>query len=130
MAEIQFKKGPKDGQHLTLKPPTVTIGRRPTLDIVLEDGAVSSHHAELRFENEVWHIVDVGSSNGTLLNNRDVKSSRLADGDVVQIGASIITFRGDLQVCILHDVTRNDQSRYQTCAEHLRVATEPDVAIY
>ena len=95
MAEIEFKKGPKDGQHLTLKPPTVTLGRRPDMNVVLDDGAVSSHHAELRFENDAWHIVDVGSSNGTLLNGRDVKSARLAEGDVVQIGASNLTFRGD-----------------------------------
>ena len=64
---------------------TITLGRVADNMIQIDDASVSSHHAELSFENDAWHIVDKGSSNGTLLNDRAVKSARLTDGDVVQI---------------------------------------------
>ena len=95
MAQVEFREGPNAGQRFKLTPPIVTLGRRPEMDVSLDDVAVSGHHADLRFENDAWHIVDHGSSNGTLLNKQKISSARLADGDLVEIGASHLVFRGD-----------------------------------
>ena len=95
MAEIEFKEGPNTGHRLALSSQTVTLGRRPGMDLLLEDTMVSGHHAELRFEDGGWQIVDLGSSNGTMLNDAKITSARLSDGDVVQIGTSRFEFRGD-----------------------------------
>ena len=93
MAEIEFKQGPNAGQRLALSSSTVTLGRRPDMDVSLDDTMVSGHHAELRFEDNAWKLVDLGSSNGTLLNNSAATTARLVNGDVVQIGASQFVFR-------------------------------------
>ena len=93
MAEIEFTQGPMTGRRMPLAPGGLTIGRHPEMDLILDDVMASSHHAELRFESEVWKIVDLGSSNGTLLNNARVTTANLKPGDRVQIGGSSFVFR-------------------------------------
>jgi MoxR-like ATPase len=95
MAEIEFKKGPLSGRRVALTSRKYTIGRRPDMDLILEDVRASSAHAELRPENGAWKIVDLGSSNGTLLNHADVKSATLASGDLIQIGDSVFVFHAN-----------------------------------
>ncbi|MEA3212678.1 MAG: MoxR-like ATPase [Chthoniobacter sp.] len=93
MAEIEFTQGPMAGQRLPLSSDSFSIGRHPETDLVLDDVMASSHHAELRCEGGAWSIVDLGSSNGTLLNKAPVTSARLAPGDLIQIGGSSFVFR-------------------------------------
>jgi MoxR-like ATPase len=95
MAEIEFKQGPLTGRRLELTPRKYTIGRHPDMDLTLDDVRASSAHAELEPDNGAWKIVDLGSSNGTLLNEAPVKSAALKPGDRVQIGETIFVFRGD-----------------------------------
>ena len=92
MAEIEFTQGPLTGSRLPLSAASFTIGRHPDRDLPLDDTMASSHHAELRCEDGAWSIVDLGSSNGTLLNHAPVLSARLAPGDLVQIGGSSFVF--------------------------------------
>ncbi|MEO6784656.1 MAG: AAA family ATPase [Chthoniobacteraceae bacterium] len=95
MAEIEFKAGPNAGQRIKLKPGTFTVGRSSASDLHLDDGAVSGRHAELRFEDDAWNLVDLGSSNGTEVNGSKITSTRLREGDEVQIGATRFVFFGD-----------------------------------
>jgi hypothetical protein len=74
---------------------TVTIGRRFETDISLPwDGEVSRLHAELEFRAGEWTITDDGwSQNGTWVNGlRLAARRRLADGDLVKIGRTIIAY--------------------------------------
>lgn len=73
----------------------LTIGRRASNDIVLEDGRVSRVHAELEPLGEDWAIDDGGlSRNGTFVGNRRVTGRRrLADRDVLHLGATAIEYR-------------------------------------
>jgi pSer/pThr/pTyr-binding forkhead associated (FHA) protein len=74
----------------------LTIGRRPTNDVVLEwDQQVSRVHAELERIGEDWVISDDGlSHNGTYVNgDRVTGQCRLADGDTIAIGSTAIVFR-------------------------------------
>ena len=67
--------------------PTVMIGRAQTADIVLDYPAISRQHARLfQVNNEYW-LMDMGSTNGTMVNGRYIESIRLTDGDVMTIGA-------------------------------------------
>jgi cytochrome P450/NADPH-cytochrome P450 reductase len=70
---------------------TLRIGREPDNDIVLSDLSVSSHHAELRNVAGAYRIVDLGSTNGTFVNEQRVTAALLSDGDMVGLGDS--TFR-------------------------------------
>jgi hypothetical protein len=51
------------------------------------DARVSTHHAEIRFEDGHYVVVDVGSSNGTLVNGKMVKTQKLRSGDKIVFGA-------------------------------------------
>ena len=73
-----------------------TLGRSPECDVSLEwDQEVSRLHAELAQLGDQWVLVDDGlSSNGTFLGDERVAGRRrLADGDVLRIGATTIAFR-------------------------------------
>ena len=96
MAEIEFKEGPLAGRRLTLTSEKYTLGRRPDMDLPLEDVMTSGEHAELHSENGVWKIVDLGSSNGTLLNKAHGSNPPASrTGDLVQIGGSVFVFHAD-----------------------------------
>ena len=74
----------------------VTIGRTPDCDIVLHDTNVSRRHAEIRVTDGRASVLDLKSLNGTRLNGRgvppDVFGLPLADGDVIQVGATDMRF--------------------------------------
>lgn len=61
--------------------------------IVLRDPNVSRRHAELVYHAGVWIIRDLNSTNGTLVNDVDVPSATLKDGDVLTIGLTNLEFR-------------------------------------
>lgn len=74
----------------------VTIGRRPSSSIVLaEDDQVSRTHAQLELVGEDWTVADDGlSRNGTFVNRaRITQRRRLADGDVMRFGKSVVEYR-------------------------------------
>jgi len=71
-----------------------TIGRLEECDVVLDDKGASRRHAQIRVQDAVATITDLGSTNGTKLNSAVVQSRTLADGDRITIGATLIEFRG------------------------------------
>lgn len=51
---------------------TIVIGRAPNCDLVLKNRVVSSRHVRIAFDNNQWQITDLGSTNGTMVNNRQI----------------------------------------------------------
>jgi hypothetical protein len=72
----------------------MTLGRDPSCEIVVNDANASRRHAQLA-QDVVgsWKIADLGSTNGTLLNDRPVDKALLRDGDEITIGMTILQFR-------------------------------------
>ena len=69
------------------------IGRESKNDIAVHDANASRTHAELRFEPQgVWTITDLGSTNGTLVNGREVATQPLSEGDRITIGMTNFMF--------------------------------------
>jgi len=65
----------------------VLVGRDPAAELYLEDKTISARHARLYFEDTQWWVEDLGSTNGTLLNQeRVVEPVVLASGDRLQFG--------------------------------------------
>ena len=73
---------------------TVTIGRLPENDVVLDDRGASRRHAQVRLDAGEAVLTDLGSTNGTQLNGRQVQTRALADGDKIVIGTTLIEYRG------------------------------------
>jgi pSer/pThr/pTyr-binding forkhead associated (FHA) protein len=65
---------------------TYTIGRSPENSIRLDDGSVSSRHAELVLVAENCYLKDLGSTNGTVVNGQPVKEVQLRAGDRIKFG--------------------------------------------
>ena len=68
----------------------IRIGRAEDCDVQFDarlDVRVSTHHAEIRFEGGQYVLFDVGSTNGTLVNGKLVRTHRLRSGDKIAFGA-------------------------------------------
>lgn len=82
---------PTERISLTREP--VVIGRLSSNDVILSDSNVSRRHAELRKVEGRWTLVDLGSTNGTMVNGKLIKESPLNDGDELTFGASALRFK-------------------------------------
>lgn len=82
---------PSERISITREP--IVIGRMSSNDVVLGDSNVSRRHAELRRDPEGWLLVDLGSTNGTLVNGKLAREHRLADGDKLTFGTSELVFK-------------------------------------
>jgi hypothetical protein len=71
----------------------VTIGRLPDCDVVLKDKGASRRHAQLRVDDDVVTLTDLGSTNGTRLNGQQVQTRVLQDGDKITVGTTVLEFR-------------------------------------
>tara|TARA_B100002051_G_C16256108_1_gene402011 strand:+ start:104 stop:481 length:378 start_codon:yes stop_codon:yes gene_type:complete len=79
--------GPIAGSKYLLGAGRSTIGRHPESSIFFDDITVSRRHAEVTLSGKEVKVTDVGSLNGTYLNQRQIDSSQqLVPGDVLQIG--------------------------------------------
>ena len=88
--------GPLKGAVILLSGPETIIGRDPACSVWLDDPDVSRRHARIRIDSSHGSALldDLNSTNGTSLGRSRVKSeTRLADGDVIQIGPVELKFR-------------------------------------
>jgi hypothetical protein len=82
---------PREKIAITRDP--IVVGRLSSSDIVLADSNVSRRHAELRRDGSTWMLVDLGSTNGTLVNGKVAREHRLEDGDRLTFGTSELVFK-------------------------------------
>lgn len=73
----------------------VTIGRRPGNDLVIDHLTVSGQHAAIDTTSNGSFVLDLGSTNGTMVNNQPVKKHLLQHGDVIDIGKYKLRFQQD-----------------------------------
>jgi adenylate cyclase len=83
-----------DGKQLrrTIEKETFTIGRSNDNSLVLSDKSVSRHHAEIKKTKEGYRLTDLGSYNGTKVNEKLTQSVLLKDNDKIKIGLTSLTF--------------------------------------
>ncbi len=70
----------------------VVVGRSKDCDIQLADPNVSRRHAELRQEGGAYWMIDLDSTNGTLVNGRRAARAKLESGDTITIGSTELLF--------------------------------------
>ena len=85
-------KGPQRGELYTLAPVSV-VGTDPSCTVCLQDSYMSSHHAEIKAEAGVWILRDLGSTNGTYVNDKRIDQHELVDNDFVMFGQSLVKFK-------------------------------------
>src|SRR5437868_12281660 len=83
-------------QPLPLTAQNVAIGRAPNNTIVLNHPQVSGYHARLeQMPTGAYRVTDTGSTNGTYVNMKRVRSAALNPGDTIGIGPYQFTYTGN-----------------------------------
>jgi pSer/pThr/pTyr-binding forkhead associated (FHA) protein len=85
--------GPLRGRTFYLDEQVVSMGRKSSNHIRLEDPLASRRHCEIRNQGEQHIIEDLNSTNGTYVNGSRVKVDSLSDESLIEIGASRFLFR-------------------------------------
>jgi len=80
-------------KHLQLPQGDLSIGRRPSHTLVLEDHAVSADHASIFTVGQDSFLKDLDSTNGTYINNRRARKHHLKPGDEILIGKYLLVYQ-------------------------------------
>jgi hypothetical protein len=89
---LTILSGPETGVGYKVVGQTVTIGRAPENDVVLQDSKSSRTHAQIEFREGAYWIKDLGSQNGILINGANVREGILRPGDQVTVGSTLMRF--------------------------------------
>jgi hypothetical protein len=87
------------GDRIGVEPPGVVIGRSSDADVRVDDPGVSRHHAELRIQwsgtRYTLELVDLGSTNGSVVDGRRVSTAPLRDGSRITVGGTTLQLELD-----------------------------------
>ncbi|MCL2438837.1 MAG: FHA domain-containing protein [Coriobacteriia bacterium] len=89
---LEVVKGPQVGERFFLEGDNIIIGRDPEVQLFLGDITVSREHAVIVRDGAEVLVRDLGSLNGTYLNDDIVEESLLKGGDIIQIGTFQLMF--------------------------------------
>ena len=97
MASLFVIQGADQGRRFELRPSPMAVGRDVSNPIRLHDHEVSRRHAELRPsqsspEPGAFQVVDLGSANGTYVNDQPVDQVLLRSGDRLRVGQTVMLF--------------------------------------
>ena len=91
-AMVVVHRGANKGSRYLISEVRTSIGRSPESEIFLDDVTVSRSHAVIERNGSTFALNDLGSLNGTYINNQSLKTSSLTSGDEIQIGKFHLIF--------------------------------------
>jgi predicted component of type VI protein secretion system len=87
MAKLIGMSSDFKGREFPIEQGEITIGRKADNTILLDHPTISSHHCRILRNGDACVLQDLGSTNGTRVNSRDVKESTLGHKDLIQLGS-------------------------------------------
>ena len=87
-----YPPGPDMGRRWALGADEIVVGRGSDCDIQIDRDSVSRRHARVYRVDDQWFVEDLGSTNGSYINDVPIQRSPLRDGDFVKIGSAIFKF--------------------------------------
>ena len=90
---LKFEQSEQVLKEVVLTQAATTIGRLPDNNVQIDNLAVSGHHAKISWEQDHYVVEDLGSLNGTYVNNARVGKAALKHGDQVKIGKHLVEFK-------------------------------------
>jgi signal transduction histidine kinase len=112
-------KGTDEGRQFALSADVLPAGRDSTSKIRLTDTEASRKHAEFVRTADGFRVRDVGSANGTFVNNQSVRDVLLQPGDHVQIGQTVLVYTLD----------RGESAPPSDLADRISLITRQDVEL-
>ncbi len=95
---LKFEQNGQVLKEVFLSQAATTIGRLPDNSVQIDNLAVSGHHARVAWETDHYVVEDLGSLNGTYVNNERVGKATLKHGDLVKIGKHLVEFKNESAV--------------------------------
>lgn len=95
MAKLYLKFDQSVLKEVPLTQAPTTIGRLPDNTLQIDNLAVSGHHAKIYWSEGHYVVEDLGSLNGTYVNNKKVGQATLIHGDQVLIGKHVVEFKNE-----------------------------------
>jgi pSer/pThr/pTyr-binding forkhead associated (FHA) protein len=93
IASLLGRSGAAKGTRFPIRTPMASVGRGEYNDIVLPDASVSTMHAKLQRRDGVWMVVDLGSTNGTFVDDEAVRDDvALSPGATIRFGEVSLMF--------------------------------------
>lgn len=90
-AVLYLVAGGAGSEAVKLRRDATIIGREKG-DILVEDHEVSSTHCQIQNINDVYHVFDMNSTNGTFVNKERIVKAKLQPGDVISVGGTSFRF--------------------------------------
>jgi hypothetical protein len=142
---LDFLKGERAGTALHFEQDVVRVGRSDEIEFSLEEMGVSWEHAEFRYRDGDYWIVDSGSTNGTYVNDERAHNARLKDGDKLKFGKKgpVLRFRLQTDSVVIpqsssenpgYSVARDGSGELEVAGRRApgsrrRLPSEPDFAV-
>lgn len=95
VAQLIVVQGERIGHRYELTSESTFLGREASCTICIKDSEISRRHVEIKRIGNQFKLIDLGSSNGTLVNGVAVRETWLRRGDRVQLGQSVLMFQID-----------------------------------
>ena len=93
MPKLTLLLGRRVMQAYDFKQPSIIVGRDDAADVIIDNPSVSRRHAEIRLGDNGWEVEDLGSSNGTFIDNARIEGPRsIGLGDEIGFGKFSIVF--------------------------------------
>lgn len=106
-ATLLVIQGVEPGLRVDVDDAPVGLGRGPQNELRLLDTEASRTHARIVVKDGHFTLTDLGSSNGTFVNGRVIRTHSLLDGDQIQIGRSVLLFSQVREPAPVADVSQN-----------------------
>lgn len=97
MAKLQFSLEDKQLAEYAIDKERMTIGRRPSCDVHIDNMAISGQHALIVTIGNDSFLEDLDSTNGTKVNGKPIKKYVLTHGDVIELGKYQLTYINEKQ---------------------------------
>ena len=100
MAKLIVPDGPNSGQEFQFDSGRRSVGRIEDCDIVLNHGSISRQHAAFTLVAGAWKLEDLGSQNGTIVNDQRIQSCLLKSACTIQFGQVTTRFEPGLEISL------------------------------
>jgi len=125
---VLTSKDRQTAQEVPFDRPTITIGRKPNNDLAFNRPEISGSHAAFLFEKNEYYVMDLGSTNGTLMNGAQLVAKekyKLQDQDVITIAPYTIQFI--LEVESMETMIEIPAEAVPAAAKKVSSGTKPDI---
>ncbi len=90
---LEIIEGADQGEKIPLAAETFYVGRHSQCQLVVSDAEVSRRHLKITPADGGWLVDDLGSTNGTVVNGQRINREKIAPGDRIKIGQTVLVIK-------------------------------------